>query len=139
MVGTVIDYSGINDCFPYIKVVAGEKFYTIYPNEFPTDIRMNDDIEFYPGSNKYNHLGVVTLNDYILIDCGLIHQYAIRKQHKKFIENVTLYDIRIIKDLSSYDMELINNKIIFSNGSDRVVFKKVETSGELQWMLDEFI
>lgn len=74
---------------------------------------------------------------YVLIDCGLIHKYAILRSDIKNIEDTTLYTVKILKDLSDYKIKIINNKMIFSNGSEKLVFKKIEASKELKWMLVE--
>lgn len=75
---------------------------------------------------------------YVLIDCGLIHKYAIKKEEIKIIEDTTLYTVKVLKDLSDYKIRIAYNKMIFDNGSEKLIFKKVETSKELQWMLAEF-
>lgn len=74
---------------------------------------------------------------YVMIDCGLIHKYAILRENIKTIEDTTLYTVKVLKDLSDYKIKIINNKMIFSYGSEKLVFKKVETSKELKWMLLE--
>ncbi|MEY8001438.1 hypothetical protein AB8U03_14750 [Clostridium sp. Mt-5] len=53
MIRTVVHYSSVNDCAPWIKVLSGEQLYTFYPREFDRDIRMGIDVEFIPGKNKY--------------------------------------------------------------------------------------
>jgi hypothetical protein len=74
----------------------------------------------------------------MLIDCGLIHRYAVLREDIKTIENTTFYTVKVIKDLSDYKIRISYNKMILSNRSEKLVFKKVETSKELKWMLDEF-
>jgi len=75
---------------------------------------------------------------YVLIDCGLIHKYAILREDIKTIEDNTLYTVKIIKDLSDYKIRIAYNKMIFFNGFEKLIFSKVETSKELKWILDEF-
>lgn len=74
---------------------------------------------------------------YVLVDCGLIHKYAILRSDIKNIEDNTLYTVKVIKDLSDYKIKIINNKMIFTNESEEIVFMNVETSKELKWMLVE--
>lgn len=75
---------------------------------------------------------------YVLIDCGLIHKYAVLREDIKVIESNTLYAVKVIKDLSDYKIKITYNKMILSNESEKLVFKKVKTSKELKWILDEF-
>lgn len=74
---------------------------------------------------------------YVIIDCGLIHKYAILREDIKTIEDTTLYTVKILKDLSNYKIKIVNNRMIFSSGAEKLVFMKVETSKELKWMLVE--
>lgn len=77
-------------------------------------------------------------NDYILIDCGLIHKYCIKRNDIKIIEDTTLYTVKVLKDLSSYKVKLMNNKKIFSNKSEKLTFNKMKSSSVLKWALDEY-
>lgn len=78
-------------------------------------------------------------NNYVLIDCGLIHKYVVKRENIKTIEDTTFYTVKVLKELSSYKVKLMNNKRIFSCGSEKLVFMKVNTSKKLKWMLDEFV
>ena len=53
MVGTVVDYS----LDSFVKIISGEKVFTICPKEFPKDVRMGMGVEFDSYSckplNKY--------------------------------------------------------------------------------------
>ena len=53
MVGTVVDYS----LDSFVKILSGEKVFTICPKEFPKDVRMGMEVEFDSYSckplNKY--------------------------------------------------------------------------------------
>lgn len=53
MVGTVVDYSKITDYISWIKVLSGEKVYTIHLIRFDNNIRMGAEIEFIPNENNY--------------------------------------------------------------------------------------
>lgn len=75
---------------------------------------------------------------YVLIDCGLIHKYAIKREDIKIIEDTTLYTVKILKDLSDYKIKISYNKMIFYNESEKLIFKKNQSSSLLIWMLDEF-
>lgn len=72
-----------------------------------------------------------------LIDCGLIHKYLIAKEDIEKFEEKTFLTISVIKDLSGYKIERENDKLILSNGTEKLIFKKVKV-GDLEYMLDEF-
>lgn len=74
---------------------------------------------------------------YVLIDCGLIHKFAILGENIKTIEDNTLYTVKVLKDLSDYKIRISYNKMIFSRGSEKLIFNRVNTSKELKWMLVE--
>lgn len=75
---------------------------------------------------------------YVLIDCGLIHKFAVKREDIKSIDDNTFYTVSVIKDLSDYKIRISYNKMIFYNESEKLIFNKVNTSKELQWMLAEF-
>ncbi len=64
-------------------------------------------------------------NNYVLIDCGLIHKYLVKKEDINKIEEDTIFIVEIVKDFSDYKIENIDSKLVLSNGSERLVFKKV--------------
>lgn len=74
---------------------------------------------------------------YILVDCGLIHKFAILRSDIKTLEDTTLYTVKVLKDLSDYKIRIDYNKMIFYNRSEKLIFRRVETSEELKWMLVE--
>lgn len=80
-------------------------------------------------------------NNYVLIECGLIHKYAVKKDDIKRIEDETLYTIKVEKDLSTYKMEDKEYEMIFDNEVERLIFKKVfgsSTDDIFKYYLDEF-
>lgn len=131
MVGTIVDYSSFNDIVHFIKILAGEKIYTLYPGKFLDDVKMDMDVEFWPDENNFVPLGLQPVNDYLLIDCGLIHQYAIKKENLKVIEDTTLYTVKIIKNLSEWHMKVYNGQMIFFINGEEISFKKLEDSNKL--------
>lgn len=80
-------------------------------------------------------------NDYVLIDCGLIHKYLVKKSDIKTIEEETFYTVEIIKNLSDHTIENKKEKIIFSNEYEVLTFKLVENCNDeiFRYFLDEFI
>ena len=78
-------------------------------------------------------------NNYVLIDCELIHKYLVKKKNIKFIEEETLLTIAAIQDLSGYKVENRNDKLILKNESERLVFKKADKKVAcFEYFLDEF-
>lgn len=77
------------------------------------------------------------LNNNVLVDCGLIHKYLINKEDIEKIEVETFYNVEIVKTLSDYEVKNEADKLTLSNGSEVLVFKKVNNS-YLKYMLDEF-
>jgi len=81
---------------------------------------------------------MINLNKYVLINCGLIHKYLIKKEDIKKLENETFYTVIIVNNLENYKARIEYNKLVLSNGSDVLIFKKVDTDKYLKYMLDEF-
>ena len=81
---------------------------------------------------------MLNLNKYVLINCGLIHKYLIKKEDIKKLENETFYTVIIVNNLENYKARIEYNKLVLSNGSDVLIFKKVDTDKYLKYMLDEF-
>lgn len=80
-------------------------------------------------------------NDYVLIDCGLIHKYAVKRDNVKKIEDKTLYTVKVIKDLGNYKLEDKECELIFDNGIERLIFLKTfgsSTDDIFKYYLDEF-
>jgi hypothetical protein len=78
-------------------------------------------------------------NNYVLIDCGLIHKYLVKKEVIKFIKEETLLTIDEIKDLSNYTIENRDDKLVLSNESERLVFKKLDKEINcFKYFLDEY-
>ncbi|WP_291634776.1 hypothetical protein [Clostridium sp.] len=77
------------------------------------------------------------MNNYVLIDCGLIHQYLIKKEDIEKLEDETFYTVETVKDLSDYKIENKDDKLIFTKGSETLTFKKVAVDMYLKYALDE--
>ena len=76
---------------------------------------------------------------YVLIDCGLIHKYLVRKEEIEKIEDETLYIIKAIKDLGNHKIQNKGQKIVLSNGPEKLVFKKTDSNDNIfKYFLDEF-
>lgn len=79
---------------------------------------------------------------YVLADCGLIHKYLIEKSDIKATEEETIFIVDIVKELSNFKIENKDDKLIFSNGHETFVFKKVSGSisenNKFIYFLDEF-
>jgi hypothetical protein len=125
MVGTVVDYSDHNSSVHFIKILSGEKVCEIYPDSFPEDVRLGMQVEF-------------NTDNYVLVDCGLIHKYLINKEDIEKIENETFYTVDVLNDLIEYEVKEEANKLVFSNGSETLAFRKVDTDKYLNYILDEF-
>ena len=80
-------------------------------------------------------------NNYVLIDCGLIHKYLVKKEDIEVIEEETLFTVEIVQDLSNYKVENRDGKIILSDGSETLTFKMVENckDGLFKYFLHEFV
>jgi hypothetical protein len=80
------------------------------------------------------------MNNYVLIDCGLIHKYLVKKEDIEKIEEETFYTVEVVKDLSSYTVENRDGTTILSNGSETLIFKMVENCNDkiFRYFLDEF-
>lgn len=82
---------------------------------------------------------MLNTNSYVLIDCGLIHKYLVKKEDIEKIEEDTFFAVEIVKDLSSYKVETKGDKMILSNGSETLAFKKVSgITNDFRYFLDEY-
>ena len=81
---------------------------------------------------------MLNLYKYVLINCGLIHKFLIKKEDIKKLEDETFYTVEIIRDLNDSVVENKDDNLILSNGSETFKFKRVDTDKYLKYMLDEF-
>lgn len=78
------------------------------------------------------------INEYVLIDCGLIHKFLVKKDNIKKLEDETFYSVKVVNNLENYKVIIEDDKLEIGNGSDLLVFKKVDIDKYLKYMLDEF-
>lgn len=80
----------------------------------------------------------MNINDYVLIDCGLIHQHLIKKENTEKLENETFFTVQIVNELIDYKIKNNVPELILISGSETLKFKRVNTDKYLEFMLDEF-